>query len=88
MELNKELLVENLKKIPEVDEEMRSRSDMLRRLLLVIAGDMRVIDGMSLLDLEEIFAMSTLLLGMYTETLDFSFEQSRLVNYAGFRRAV
>ena len=42
MELDKEMLAENLEKVPELDEEIRDRSSMLRVLLLVIAGDMRV----------------------------------------------
>lgn len=88
MELDKKMLAENLKKIPELDEEIRDRSNMLRILLLVIAGDMRVIDRLSLGDMEELFASSTSLLEIYAQTPDCHFHESRLVNYGGCRRAV
>ncbi|WP_304428968.1 hypothetical protein [uncultured Acetatifactor sp.] len=88
MELDKEMLAENLEKIPELDEEIRDRSNMLRVLLLVIAGDMRVIDRLSLSDMEELFASSTSLLETYSQTPDYHFHEVRLVNYGGCRRAV
>ena len=88
MELDKEMLAENLEKVPELDEEIRDRSSMLRVLLLVIAGDMRVIDRLSLSDMEELFASSTSLLETYAQTPDYHFHEVRLVNYGGCRWAV
>lgn len=88
MVLDKEALAENLERIPELGEEERKRSDMLRRLLLVIAGDRRVIDRMSLQDMEELFSKSTSILRTYAETPEYHFSVGRLVSYEGCRRAV
>lgn len=86
--LDKEMLAENIGKIPELGEAVRRRSSMLRQLLLVIAGDRRVIDRMTLDDMKELFSRSIWVLEAYTETMDYYFEEGSLVNYEGCRRAV
>ena len=88
MELDKELLMRNLEMLPEVDEEMQNRSSMLRRLLLVIAGDQRVIGEMTLSDLGELFSMSTFLLEMSVKIPAHQYKEERLKDYMGCRRAV
>lgn len=89
MKLDKELLVRNLEEIQEPDEEMQETHELLRRLLLVLAGDQRVISELSLEDLEELFSMSTSLLWSFQEKPDNYFNERKLVNYAAAcRRAV
>lgn len=88
MVLDKKMLAESIEKVPEFGEEERNQSSMLRQLLLVIAGDRRMIDRMSLEDMKKLFSMSTWILRAYAETTDYYFEERRLVTYAGCRRAV
>lgn len=57
-------------------------------VLLVIAGDQRVIDKMSLEDMKKLFSMSTLILKAYAESTDYYFDEGKLVRYASCRRAV
>lgn len=89
MKLDKELLKRNLEEIQEPDVEMQENRELLRRLLLVLAGDQRVISELSLEDLEELFSVSTSLLWNFQEKPDNYFNESKLVNYAAAcRRAV
>ena len=89
MVFDKKLLAENLEKIPEEESGLSEKNRELRTLLLVLAGDQRVIRSLSLEDMAYLFAESTSLLSCFWGDLSYHFAESKLENdsHAG-RRAV
>lgn len=84
-----EILMENLTKIPREDEFDPDAGEELRTLLLVLAGDQRVISKLSLEDMAELFDDSVWLLEQYSARLENSFNEEAMENYADvMRRAV
>lgn len=89
MVLDAKLLIENLKKIPEEENMVPKEKERLKVLLLVLAGDQRVIRGLSLDDMEDLFSETAMLLNGYREGMPDYFNEDRLENYKyAERRAV
>lgn len=89
MEIDVKLLVENLEKIPEEENILPESRKRLKLLLLVLAGDQRVIQDLSLEEVEELFSETPSLLSIYNEDVSNYFNENMLENYSCFgRRAV
>ena len=55
----------------------------------MLAGDQRVISRLSLEDMAELFNSAPRLLGHYSDSLEYQFNEPELENYAGvMRRAI
>lgn len=86
--LDMDLLIENLDGTSE-EEEIAERKRLLRTLLLVLAGDQRTINELSLEDLSELFAESTSIICIYNEKLEFVLDESKLEDFHKIcRRAI
>lgn len=80
MEFEIKLLIENLKKIPEEEEAVLENRERLRMLLLVLAGDQRVIRELCLDEIEELFLDTPYLLEVYGKGVPTVFYENRLEN--------
>lgn len=88
MDLDMDLLIKELDGISE-EEEIGERKKMLRTLLLVLAGDQRTISELTLEDMAELFAESASLISCHNNKLEYSMDESRLVDFHKIcRRAV
>lgn len=88
MYLDMDLLIRELDGISD-EEEIAERKKMLRTLLLVLAGDQRTISELTLEDMAELFAESAGLISCYNSQLEYSVDESKLVDFHKIcRRAV
>lgn len=86
--INIEKLVKNLSRIPEEEFDPDERKK-LKILFLVLAGDQRVINKLSLEDMAGLFEDAADLLGYYSNCLEYQFSESLMEDYAdAVRRAV
>lgn len=88
MYLDMDSLIKNLDGISE-EEEIAEKRGKLRTLLLVLAGDQRTINELSLEDLAELFAESTSIISIYNEKLEYVLDEDKLKDFYNIcRRAV
>lgn len=79
----------SLSRIPKEEEFDPDEGAELKKLFLVLAGDQRVISRLSLEDMAGLFDSAPRLLGHYSDSLEYQFNESALENYAGaMRRAI
>lgn len=84
-----EKLIENLSEIPEEDEFDPEAGEELKKLFLVLAGDQRVINKLTLEDMAGLFDDAAWLLNHYSDQADCGFDEAILEDYADImRRAV
>lgn len=84
-----DILARNLSRIPKDEEFDPDEGTELKKLFLVLAGDQRVISRLSLEDMAELFNSAPRLLGHYSDSLEYQFNEPELENYAGvMRRAI
>ncbi len=81
MELDAKLLYENLRKIPEEENEISERGKKMKRLLCILAGDQRVIQDLSMDDIAELFAETPSILRGYNQEVSTYFCESSLENF-------
>ena len=83
-----DLIIENLDGISE-EAEIAEKRKNLRTLLLVLAGDQRTINELSLEDLAGLFAESTSIISIFQEKLEYVLDEDKLQDYYKIcRRAV
>ena len=84
-----ERFVQNLSEIPQEQEVTTDDRKELKKLLLVLAGDQRVIRKLTLEDVSDLFNSAQQLLDSYESEWEYGFKTSALEDYmdAG-RRAV
>lgn len=84
-----EKLARSLSRIPKDAEFDPDEGAELKKLFLVLAGDQRVISRLSLEDMAGLFNSAPRMLGRYSDSLEYRFDESALENYAGaMRRAI
>lgn len=81
MELDAKLLIKNLRKIPEDENEISEKAKKMKCLLSVLAGDQRVIQDLSMDDIAELFAETPSILSGYDQDVSTHFCESRLENF-------
>lgn len=81
-----EKLIINLSGIPREDEFDPEAGEELKKLLLVLAGDQRVIKKLTLEDMAMMFGDASRLLGQYTDQLEYGFKEALLEDYLDIRR--
>ncbi len=84
--LDLERLMKNLSEIPQEDEFDPEAGEELKKLFLVLAGDQRVINKLTLEDMARLFDDAAWLLGRYAEQVDYRFNESKLEDYVDARR--
>lgn len=81
-----EKLIINLSGIPREDKFDPEAGEELKKLLLVLAGDQRVIKKLTLEDMAMMFGDASRLLGQYTDQPGYGFKEALLEDYLDIRR--